>query len=117
MRLLRRATFEEKAERREAAEKEAADLAARKKALTEFRRVRDEALGTNSRTKWPACLSCGASDGWYAVGKPRHVRAPTFSRWWTGGSSTIVTTRYACIHCEARADLVRETKGFYFLHN
>ena len=87
-----------------------------KSEMDEFRRARDKALGTGRFTKWPKCMVCGKRDGWYAVGKPRHVRAPMYSRWWNGGSNTIPTQRFACVYCEARADLVQDFSWFYFLH-
>ena len=111
----RRDTPELKAEKHAAkneAKREAAEIEA---TLGEFRQVRDRQLGTGRRTKWPTCGGCGETDGWYIVGALRHVRAPNYSPWWNGGSSTVATQRFACIHCKARADLVRYNKGYAFL--
>ena len=116
MGLMHRETNQEKAAKKAAAQAIKAEAAEFKARLPEFRRARDKALGTGRFTKWPNCMACGNNDGWYAVGSPRHVRAPSYSRWWTGGSSTIPTRRFACVHCGARADLVQETQGFFFLH-
>jgi len=85
-------------------------------AFAEFKRERDKAFGTSWNTSWPKCMSCGHKDGWGPVGDVRHVRAPTYSKWWNGGSSTIATQRFKCVHCSARADLVRTKSGFEFLN-
>lgn len=111
----RRVTAEQKAQKRAddaEARREAAEV---KEALREFRRVRDKQLRTGRWTLWPACGACGKKDGWHVVGDVRHVRAPAYSPWWNGGSTTVATQRFACIHCKARADLVRFDKGYAFL--